>query len=334
MSKKANPAVIGGFVVGAIVLLVTAVALFGGKELFVARDEYVAYFQERTKGLRVGANVLMNGVRIGYVSEIALQVDTQSLSTLTRVKLELLPDTYIQTIEGVPVGEGMGVGIGHDWLISKAGLRAQLDIESFVTGQLLVELEFRPDTDVVLRGVNAEYPEIPTITSNLQQMLDNLERWMSDVQSDLDIGEVSTRLVSALQGLDELAHSTDLRDSLAGLNALLNDEATQNLAVSIDAAIAELRETLGEAGDLFQNADRGLDDLMEDIQPALQSLNSALLEAERVLVAAGAQLDGDSPQIYQLQSTLRELEGAAIAIREFFDYLERNPEALIRGKKQ
>jgi paraquat-inducible protein B len=334
MSKKANPAVIGGFVVGAIVLLVTAVALFGGKELFVARDQYVAYFQERTKGLRVGANVLMNGVRIGYVSEIALQVDTQSLSTLTRVKLELLPDTYIQTIEGVPVGEGMGVGIGHDWLISKAGLRAQLDIESFVTGQLFVELEFRPDTDMVLRGVNAGYPEIPTITSNLQQMLDNLERWMSDVQSDLDIGEISTRLVSALQGLDELAHSSDLRDSLAGLNALLNDEATQNLAVSIDAVVADFRETLGEASELFRSADRDLDVLISEITPALRSLNAALVEADRVLTAAGAQLDGDSPQIYQLQSTLRELEGASIAIREFFDYLERNPEALIRGKKQ
>ena len=157
---------------------------------------------------------------------------------------------------------------------------------------------------------------------------------MSDVQSDLDIGEISTRLVSALQGLDELAHSSDLRDSLAGLNALLNDEATQNLAVSIDAVVADFRETLGEASELFRSADRDLDVLISEITPALRSLNAALVEADRVLTAAGAQLDGDSPQIYQLQSTLRELEGASIAIREFFDYLERNPEALIRGKKQ
>ena len=228
----------------------------------------------------------------------------------------------------------MGVDIGHDWLITKAGLRAQLGIESYVTGQLLVELEFRPDTDVVLRGVNAAYPEIPTITSNLQQLLDNIERWMSDVQSDLDIGEISQRLVSALEGIDEIAHSSDLRDSLAALNALLSDEVTQELAMSIDAALADLRNTLGEAGALFQSADRNLDDLMEEMQPALQSLNAALIEAERTLGAASAQLDGDSPQIYQLQSTLRELEGAAIAIREFFDYLERNPESLIRGKKQ
>ena len=140
MSKKANPAVIGGFVVGAIVLLATGVALFGGKELFVDRQQYIAYFQEPTQGLRNGANVSMNGVRIGYVSDIALLVDAQSLNTLTRVKLELLPDTYIQTIEGVPVAEGMQVEIGHDWLVDKAGLRAQLDLESFVTGQLLVEL--------------------------------------------------------------------------------------------------------------------------------------------------------------------------------------------------
>ena len=69
MSKKSNPVMIGGFVVGAVVLLATGVALFGGSELFAKRYNYVAYFEEQTKGLRVGSNVILNGVRIGYVSE-------------------------------------------------------------------------------------------------------------------------------------------------------------------------------------------------------------------------------------------------------------------------
>ena len=64
MSKKSNPAVIGAFVVGAVTLLVAGVALFGGGELFKKRFNYVAYFEEQTKGLRVGSNVILNGVRI------------------------------------------------------------------------------------------------------------------------------------------------------------------------------------------------------------------------------------------------------------------------------
>ena len=307
--------------------------MFGGKELFVDRQQYVAYFQERTKGLRTGANVLMNGVRIGYVSEIALLVDAQSLNTLTRVKLELLPDTYIQTIDGLPVAEGMQVDIGHDWLVEKAGLRAQLDMESFITGQLLVELAFRPDTPVIMRGVDSDDPEIPTITSNLQQMLDNLERWMTDIQSDLNIGEISQRLESALRGFDEIAHSSDLRQSLAGLNRFLNDESTQDVTNSLNDVLKELERTAAQFTRFLEGTEQDVDRLMEDAEPALERLASALREAENMLVAARLQLDGSSPQVYQIQTTMRELEGAAIAIREFFDYLERNPEALLRGKQ-
>jgi paraquat-inducible protein B len=334
MSKKVHPSVIGGFVVGAVALLATAVALFGGRELFVERNEYVAYFEEGTQGLRVGANVLMNGVRIGYVSEIALLVDAQSLNTLTRVRLELLPDTYIQTIDGVPIAEGMEVSIGHEWLIDKAGLRAQLGIESFITGQLLIELSFRPDTLPQLRGVDNEYPEIPTVRSNMQELLDNLENWISDLQGGIDIGEIGERVESILEGMDELANSGDLRDSLAGLNELLNDDAMQGLSAALEKALADLRVTLSEANRLFRNTENDIDALARDLTPAIAGLTSTLVEAESVLAAARDQLDGTSPQVYQFESTLRELEGAAIAIREFFDYLERNPEALIRGKQR
>ncbi len=334
MSKKAKPAVIGGFVVGAVALLAIGVALFGGRELFVERNEYVAYFDEGTQGLRVGANVLMNGVRIGYVSEIALLVDAQSLNTLTRVTLELLPNTYIQTLDGVPVAEGMEVSIGHDWLIDKAGLRAQLGVESFITGQLLIELSFRPDTLAQLRGVDSDLPEIPTVRSNMQELLDNLQDWMSDIQGGIDIGEIGQRVESILDGLDELAHSDDLRRSLEGFNALINDESMQNLSATLDTVLEDLRVTLAEAKQLLSSAGSDIDAIADELQPAIASLTAALVEAESMLASARGQLDGTSPQVYQFESTLRELEGAAIAIREFFDYLERNPEALIRGKKR
>jgi len=84
---------------------------------------------------------------------------------------------------------------------------------------------------------------------------------------------------------------------------------------------------------LFKSADAEIGTIAEDLKPVLEGLGETLLSAENTLNAARLQLRGDSEQVYQLQSTLKEVEGAAAALREFFDYLERNPEALLQGKK-
>ena len=80
----------------------------------------------------------------------------------------------------------------------------------------------------------------------------------------------------------------------------------------------------------MRNADSKLD---TDIRPAIAKLDAALNEAKEALAAAKVQLSGDSVQAYQLGQALREVEGAARSMREFLDYLEHNPEALLRGKK-
>ena len=134
MSKQANPTIIGAFVVGAIVLIATAFELFGGSQILAEKYRYVAMFDEPTNGLRVGANVLLNGVRVGYVSDIDLIIDDVNYETDTQVVLELLPDD-IKTKSGQKLGTDSAPFLDHDTLINKAGLRATLEIESFVTGQ-------------------------------------------------------------------------------------------------------------------------------------------------------------------------------------------------------
>ena len=333
MSKKSNPAIIGGFVVGAVALLALGVALFGGGELFKERVHYVAYFEEQTKGLRVGSNVILNGVRIGYVSEIALLIDQSKYETLTRVTLEILPDLYIPVHDGVPVSDDLEDAIPYDELINKAGLRAQLEIESFVTGQLLVRLDLRPDTPIRMAGVKSEYPEIPTIRSDIQELLTRMQRWLANIRDNVDVDALAEGVTNALNGIAALTNSPDLHDSLAGLNKFMNSDDMQALASSLKQALQDVSVAASEASVLFRNADADMDTVVADLQPVLQGLGETLAAAEATLDAARMQLRGDSEQVYQLQSTLREVEGAAAALREFFDYLERNPEALIRGKQ-
>jgi paraquat-inducible protein B len=333
MSKKSSPAMIGAFVVGAVLLLAAGVALFGGSELFKKRYNYVAYFEEQTKGLRVGSNVILNGVRVGYVSEIALLIDEERYETLTRVTLEILPDTYIPVRDGVRVAGDLREAIPHEELIEKAGLRAQLEIESFITGQLLVRLDLRPDTPVRMAGIKSDHPEIPTIRSDIQELLARMQRWLANIRDNVDVNALADGVTSALNGIAALANSPDLHETLAGLNRFMNDEDFQVLSTTLNRTLDEIGDAATEATSLFSSADAEIADIVTDLQPVLERLGDTLEAAEATLNTARLQLSGDSEQAYQLQSTLKEVEGAAAALREFFDYLERNPEALIQGKQ-
>jgi paraquat-inducible protein B len=334
MSKRTSPAVIGAFVIGAVLLLTLGFAIFGGTQLFANKSRYVAYFDEPTDGLRTGANVLMNGVRIGYVSDIDLLFDQANFDTLTQVTIDILEDSYVITNEGEFSDEVMSTAVEHDTLVGTAGLRARLEVESFVTGQLWIVLELQPDSDAVFRAVDPPYPEIPTTPSNITEILTRLQDWVTEVQENVDIGELSRNINSVLTGLDELVHSEDLRKTLAGVNRFVNDEETQALARDLHTALEQVRLAAEDARTLFGSAGGSVDSLAADMGEIRQRLDTTLAEAEQTLSTARQRLRGDSEQLYRLSATLDELERAARAMRNFFDYIERNPEALLRGKSE
>ena len=332
MSKKSNPTLIGAFVVGATALLALGVAVFGGAELFAKRDVYVAYFTEKVQGLRVGSNVTMNGAQIGYVSGMVLIINSDSFQSITAVTMEIRPESWVVMKEGVAIERGQADKVPLEEVIKVGGLRAQLQTESLVTGQLQVDVTFQPDTEAVMRGgTNPPHPEIPTIPSNIERIITNTQQWLHNLTEDFDAKEISLRIQSIMRGIDELANSQELRESLIGADKLINKEETQQLSASLQEAIAEFRGAASDAGSLLRNADASLD---TDLKPLIEKIDSTLDEAQGALAAAKFQLRGESVQVYQLGETLREVEAAARAMREFLDYLDRNPEAVLHGKKK
>ena len=65
MTHKANPRLIGGFVVGALVLTVIVFIVFGSGKYFVKKDTYVVYFPSSVSGLSPGDPVKVKGITIG-----------------------------------------------------------------------------------------------------------------------------------------------------------------------------------------------------------------------------------------------------------------------------
>jgi len=329
MSKKANPTLIGAFVVAAVALLAIAVVLFGGSELLERKNILVAYFEGSVKGLKVGSNVLFRGVRIGYVTEIALLGDIDTLKSEVEVRMEVFPETITFTREGRRIEDLEDQPTWQEGI--EAGMRAQLNVESLLTGQLLVAIDFHPETPAVFRGQNQPFDEVPTIPSNIQRIKATLEKFITDAQT-VDIQELLQDIAGILDGVERLVNSPELKASLAGVERFINAEDTQQLAGSARAAMIELEGTLKDTRALVKGADEKLQPILRDLQPAMVSLQKTLDGAGRVIESAGAQFEDESELSYQLNSTLQQVQGAARSLRVFLEYLEQHPEALISGK--
>src|ERR1700739_3141836 len=135
--KKANPALIGGFVVGALLLAAVAVIAVGGRALFVQQRHAVIYFSGAVTGLAVGAPVNFRGVHVGKVIDIRLQFDAKNLSARIPVSITLDP----RKIRMLGAGKLSVSDVPFEKFIEK-GLRAQLAIQSLVTGQLGGQRDF------------------------------------------------------------------------------------------------------------------------------------------------------------------------------------------------
>ena len=174
MSKKANPAIIGGFVIGAIILSILALLAFAGGKLFRDTDTLVTYFDGSLRGLRVGANVTFRGVKVGEVVDVSVTTDASTLEFSIPVIIEIDKDKFVVVDDAQKPDDSDG---DLQDLIEK-GLRAQLNVQSMVTGLLEIEMDFFPDTEAVYRNKwLAEYRELPTVPSTAQQLMARIRKW-------------------------------------------------------------------------------------------------------------------------------------------------------------
>ena len=332
MSKKSNPTLIGAFVVGAVALLALGVSLFGGQQLFAPTSNSVAYFPGSVKGLRVGSNVLFRGVRVGFVSDISLLGNVETLDTVVRAELELTPGVWGFIKDGKMLGAN-AIEMISDEDFEAAGVRARLGIESLVTGQLVIELDLLPETEAVYRALlekDQDGSEIPTVPSNTQQILENIQNFVAK----LDLDKLVDEIQDTVSGINELANSEDLREAIAGINRIANSEQMQELGPNIEETLVAARSAAQDFRALVKNVDGQIGPILAEVKPAVKRLDEALAAAESTLTAVNRQLGGETSLDWDVSTTLREVREAARSLRLFMEYLEQNPEALIRGKNE
>jgi len=206
MSRKGSKTTIGVFVIGAAVLAITAILIFGSGAFFKKSDKYVLFFDGSVKGLSVGSPAVFRGVKIGTVQDISLLYSEKTKSTL----IEVIADLELSLVKGEPEKADYP---NYQALIDR-GLRARLEIESFITGQLMISFDFYPDKPPVLQGIVKKYPELPSLPISPD---------IFAVMEELPIKEISGNLKRITEGLDRLLSSGELQDDLFELRNTLQE---------------------------------------------------------------------------------------------------------------
>ena len=332
MSKQSNPTLIGAFVIGAVLLVVVGVLVFGSGKFFKDKLIYVLYFDDDLKGLSVGAPVTFRGTRTGTVSDIKVVIDAQSESIRVPVTIEL-EEGAVEIINATPdtIQPGLKDQMKDRAFIQKMiddrGFRAQLQMQSLVTGKLLVQLDFFPDSPIKLHtGLNDPYPEFPTTSSSLSQLAQKLE--------DIPLQDLASAALRSIKGLDQLINSPDVKGLGTEARVLLTE--LRKLAVAMNQEVIPLVSNMDDTVRLTQDLVRDIDSevipLSSSLKDVADSARMSLDDAQQTISTIKGMAGKSSNLPYQLTQTLKELTAAARAIRTLAEYLERHPEALIQGK--
>jgi paraquat-inducible protein B len=313
---------VGAFVLGGVVLAVAAIVLFGKFNLFNPSVRAAVVFENSIAGLAVGAPVTFRGVRVGAVETIGIEFDPKNKVAYIPVTVRLEPSRALITRK---TSEST---VALTTLITR-GLRAELNLQSFVTGQSQIDLDFDPASAPVLHPDIVSLPEIPTRQSTLQKATEQL--------SQLPLRELADNTKATLVSLRGLSEKLD-RDLPPLVESLktTSDRSAQTVQTAAEA-IKELQgrldTTLSAIGQVATSGDQQLNQRGAELHTLLVESNRTMVQVRDLmgdLRGFTAERGGARANI---DSTLRDLAAAAASLRGFANDVEHNPQLLLTGRR-
>lgn len=309
------------FVMAASIIAVAAVMVFGAAKFFSRTENFISFFSESVNGLDVGAPLKYKGVKIGKVEGIFI-------SSSKNIKESSVSVVYSIDIDQLRRKTGTDFKDYSDWMDEQIaeGLRAKLNYQSIVTGMLYIELDFIADKGEKydLKYGGTRFKEIPAAKSGLSELAKGFEKTMADVAKidfagigqnvhsaivkvnekldAIDAKAISDNAVSALKGVDDLVRNRDVAEAIKKLDVLLSDSDAL-----VNNARAELKNFSSSGASLAARLDE-----------VLRNVNSVVAP--------------QSPLRYQIAVLVKTMNDSMSYISNFTDYLQRNPNSLLRGK--
>jgi paraquat-inducible protein B len=330
VKTKLSPAIVGLFVLGAFALGVLALLSFGGVNIFSQPQRFVVTFNETVHGLDLGSPVKLRGVRVGRVADLSVRYDQAAGQSRVRVVCELTRSKISN-----PLGGEVEVSSREELeaLIAR-GLRAQLGVLGLATGLLYVEMDFYdpklypPDPE----GKDSLYVVMPAVPSTIAEFQNNLTGILTDLNR-IDFAGLGREAQGLLVDARRQLNRTDLpalvdqwRRTGASVDALVNSAEVKELLTRLNTLAIELNATLALVNK--QVAANGT-----ELQATLQAAQAALKNFTDTAATVDKFVQANRGVGEDVAAALRQVSDAAASIQRLSEFLERNPNALILGRK-
>jgi paraquat-inducible protein B len=264
---------------------------------------FVADFTASVSGLTAGSPVTLRGLKIGEVSSVSLVYDQASDNVVVPVHFTLEPGRIAML--DLPSGGGLDDKMRD---MVHRGLRVKLESSNFLTGQKQLAMDVYHDAGPGELGKQGDAYVIPVLGGNSE-----------------DVATAATNLVNRLNSIPFETIGKNLDQTLAGVNALVNDK-------QLGETVTELRATLASTQTLVNNLNHGLTPAMQRLPAIAAGLEDTVNRTDKLVASVQNGYGGDSRFSRDVSQLLMQLSDAARSIRVLADLLSRHPEALIRGR--
>jgi len=298
---------------------------------------YLLHFDDTVRGLSIGAPVEFRGIRVGTVKDIALSRDAKSgalnIPVVVEIEPERIPNAYTLTLDGMPEHKAKAIHLAYVEKLVQAGLHARLQTGNLLTGQLFIELDLFPDKPMAKILYDGKYPELPTLPRPLLGIAASISHVLNQVEQ-LPIEQIGQHAEQSAAAFSRLINSPEIQNFVQQVSQA--STSINQLAATINTQVPPLaksiRTTSDQAASFITTVNRQTPAILRDVKQALSSANGALKNAEKTLSSVSHMASPQGQLNHEILTVLQQLTSAARAVRIMAEYLERHPEALLKGK--
>jgi phospholipid/cholesterol/gamma-HCH transport system substrate-binding protein len=306
MSAMSTHFKLGLFTVLALVGVVATAFGLGIRGVKSDTVNYHTYFDETVQGLDVGAPVKFRGVLIGSASQIQIAPDRRFVDVTLAINR--------------PEAERLHLAE------RKPELRAQLSTQG-ITGVKLIDLDFFDPATYPPPKLSFPPAEnyIPATPSPLTGLLNDLSVVGQRLPALIDATQAALHKIELL--LDDL-RGARIPDRLAKVLDTFNGSAVELTVLLRQVDRARIPDKAATAMDSLSGALARVNGLLENIGgdgglvASTQRATDSIGDLGRKTAGGAADLD----------QTLRDLDDAALAIRDLAEAIDRDPDILVKGR--
>ena len=339
---RVNPKTVGGFVIGAVILAVASVGVFGSGRFFKERATLISFFSGSLMGLRIGAAVEMRGVKIGTVNDLWVEIHPETLEFTFPVLMEI----ELSKVRGLTEAEA-----GENRLpeMIENGLRAQLVTQSLVTGQQSIQMLIRPDSPINLVETDLPHDQVPTLPSLMEEIETDVGQLVksasavlqrvNDVLSDDNRGKIGQILANMAKMTGDMDQGVvNLNELLANANAVVkdireNDPSVQRVLESGHTTLESYKALADRAEGILATNEEEITNAVADLRKVQKKIASLVDTTNTILEENRKGMkDFTTAGLYELTNLSIDAQGAVESFRRLVEEMERDPARFFFGK--